>query len=104
MEQWETWLPRSAQTHTVQARTPQVSVSISNRSMGLDPTTSEARRVHPISGTDQADEVFLHFNIAAENFYIMKLCSRLFVLYCRNCPKDDKFRHFIPILRKLGAA
>jgi len=36
--------------------------------------------------------------------YIMKLCSRLFVLYCRNCPKDDKFRYFIPILRKLGAA
>ena len=25
-------------------------------------------------------------------FYIMKLCSRLFVMYCRNCPKDDKFR------------
>jgi len=28
------------------------------------------------------------------SFYIMKLCSRLFVLYCRNCPKDDKFRKF----------
>ena len=27
----------------------------------------------------------------------------LFVLYCRNCPKDDEFRYFIPILRKLGA-
>jgi len=25
-------------------------------------------------------------------FYITKLCSRLFVLDCRNCPKDDKFR------------
>jgi len=37
-------------------------------------------------------------------FYIMELCSRLFVLYCRNCPKDYKFRYFIPILRKLGAA
>jgi len=36
--------------------------------------------------------------------YIMKLCSRLFVLYCRNCPKDDKFRYFIAILTKLGAA
>ena len=35
---------------------------------------------------------------------IMKLCSRLFVLYCRNCPKDDKFTYFIPILRKLGVA
>jgi len=29
---------------------------------------------------------------AAEIFYIMKLCSRLFVLCCRNCSKDDKFR------------
>jgi len=47
---------------------------------------------------------WLRYNFAAENFYIMKLCSRLFVLYCRNCPKDDKFRYFIPILRKLGAA
>ena len=37
-------------------------------------------------------------------FYIMKLCSRLFVLYCRNCPKYDKFRYFIPILRKLWSA
>ena len=36
--------------------------------------------------------------------YIMKLCSSLFVLYCRNCLKDDKFRQFILILRKLGAA
>ena len=35
--------------------------------------------------------------------YIMELCSRLFVLYCPNCPKDDKFKYFIPILRKLRA-
>ena len=26
----------------------------------------------------------------------MKLCSRLFVLYCRSRPKDDKSRHFDP--------
>jgi len=45
---------------------------------------------------------WLCYIFAAESFYIMKLCSRLFVLYCRNCPKDDKFRYFIPILRKLG--
>ena len=44
------------------------------------------------------------YNFAADSFYIMKLCSRLFVLCCRNCPKDDKFRYFIPILRTLGAA
>jgi len=35
---------------------------------------------------------WLRYNFAAESFYIMKLCSRLFVLYCRNCAKDDKFR------------
>jgi len=29
-------------------------------------------------------------------FYIMKVCSRLFVLYCRSGPKDDKSRHFDP--------
>jgi len=45
---------------------------------------------------------WLRYNFAADSFFIMKLCSRLFVLYCRNCPKDDKFRYFIPILRKLG--
>jgi len=44
------------------------------------------------------------YNFAADSFYIMKLRSRLFVLYCRNCTKNDKFRYFIPILRKLGAA
>jgi len=31
------------------------------------------------------------YKFAAESFYIMKLCSTLFVLYCRNCPKDDKW-------------
>ena len=35
---------------------------------------------------------WLRYNFAADSCYIMKLCSRLFVLYCRNCPKDDKFR------------
>ena len=34
-------------------------------------------------------------------FYIMKLYSRLFVVYCQNCPKDDKFRYFIPIFKKI---
>ena len=29
-------------------------------------------------------------------FYIMKLCSILFVLYCRSRPKDDKSRHLDP--------
>jgi len=36
------------------------------------------------------------YNVAADSFYIMKLCSRLFVLYCRSRPKDYKSRHFDP--------
>jgi len=35
---------------------------------------------------------WLRYKFAADSFYIMKLCSRLFVLYCRSCPKDNKFR------------
>jgi len=33
---------------------------------------------------------------AADSFYIVKLRSRLFVLYCRSRPKDDRSRHFDP--------
>ena len=43
----------------------------------------------------------MRYNFAADSFYIMKLCSRLLVLYCRNCPKDDKFWYFIPIFKFL---
>jgi len=32
----------------------------------------------------------------SSSFYTMKLCSRLFVLYCRSRPKDDRSRHFDP--------
>ena len=35
---------------------------------------------------------WLRYNFVADSFYIMKLCSRRFFFYCRNCPKDDKFR------------
>jgi len=38
----------------------------------------------------------MRYNFAADSFYIMKLCSRLFVLYCQSRPKDDKSRHFDP--------
>ena len=38
----------------------------------------------------------MRYNFAADSFYIMKLCSRLFLLYCRSRPKDDKSRHFDP--------
>ena len=36
------------------------------------------------------------YNFAADSFYIMKLCSRLFVLHCRGRPKYDRSRHFDP--------
>ena len=36
------------------------------------------------------------YNYAADSFYIMKLCSRLFVLHCRSRPKYDNSRHFDP--------
>ena len=36
------------------------------------------------------------YNFAADSFYIMKLCSRLFVLDCRSRPKYDTSRHFDP--------
>jgi len=45
---------------------------------------------------------WLRYNFAADGFYTMKLYSRLFVLYCWNCLKDDKFRYLITILRQLG--
>ena len=38
----------------------------------------------------------MRHKFAADSFYIMKLCSRLFVLYCRSRLKDDKSRHFDP--------
>jgi len=38
----------------------------------------------------------MRYNCAADSFYIIKLCSRRFVLYCRSRPKNDKFRHFDP--------
>ena len=36
------------------------------------------------------------YNFAADSFYIMKLCSRLFVLHCRSRPKYDNYGHFDP--------
>ena len=38
----------------------------------------------------------MRYNFAADSFYIMKLCSRLFVLRCRSRPKYDNSRHFDP--------
>ena len=36
------------------------------------------------------------YHFAADSFYIMKLCSRLFVLHCRSRPKYDTSMHFDP--------
>jgi len=38
----------------------------------------------------------MRYNFAADSFYIMRLCSRLFVLHCRRRPKYDNSRHFDP--------
>ena len=36
----------------------------------------------------------MRYNFAADSFYIMKLCSRLFVLHCRSRPKYNNAKHF----------
>jgi len=38
----------------------------------------------------------MRYNFAADSFYTMKLCSRLFVLHCRSRPKYDNPWHFDP--------
>jgi len=57
-----------------------------------------ATELPPASYWYQAKGNWMCYNFAADSFYIMKFYSRLLVLYCRNCPKDDKFRSLIPIL------
>ena len=42
------------------------------------------------------------YNLAADSFYIMKLCSRRFVLHCRSRPKYDRSRHFDPHFEEVG--
>jgi len=45
------------------------------------------------------------YNPAADtdSFYIMKLCSRLFVLHCRSRPKYDRSIHFDPHFEEVGS-
>ena len=38
----------------------------------------------------------MRYNSGADSFYIMKLCSRLFVPHCRSRPKYNNYRHFDP--------
>ena len=42
------------------------------------------------------------YNVAADSFYIMKLCSRLFVLDCQSRPKYDTSGHFDPHFEEVG--
>ena len=46
----------------------------------------------------------MRYNFAADSFYIMKLCSRLFVLIVEVVQNTTALDILIPILRKLGAA
>ena len=38
----------------------------------------------------------MRYNVAADSFYILKLCSGRFVLHCRSRPKYDNAKHFDP--------
>ena len=38
----------------------------------------------------------MRYIFAADSFYIMQLCSRLFVLHCRSRPRYDISMHFDP--------
>ena len=42
------------------------------------------------------------YNSAADSFYIMKLCSTLFVLHCRSRPKYDRSRDIDPHFEEVG--
>jgi len=44
----------------------------------------------------------MRYNFTADSFYIMKLCSRLFVLHCRSRPKYDRSRHIDPHFEEVG--
>ena len=73
---------------------------------GLVPLRSDIKgtELPPANILIPLERQLIAVQLSADSFYVMKLCSRLFVLYCRNCPKGHKFRYFIPILRKVGAA
>ena len=63
------------------------------------PLTGEGRSLGgKISGN------WMHYNYAADSFYIMKLCSRLFILHCRSRPKYDTSMHFDPHFEEVRGA
>jgi len=55
-------------------------------------------RGHPLANIlIPLERQLIALQLCAGSFYIVnKLCSRLFVLYCRSRPKDDKSTHFDP--------
>ena len=44
----------------------------------------------------------MRYNFTADSFYIMKLCSRLFVRHCQSRPKYDRSRYFDPHFEEVG--
>jgi len=44
------------------------------------------------------------YNFAADSFYIMKLCSRLFVLDCRSRPNTTPLGTFDPHFEEVGGS
>jgi len=45
---------------------------------------------------------WLRYNFAADGYYIMRLCSRLFVLYCRSCPNATNLGTLSPFWGSWG--
>jgi len=60
------------------------------RSLGAK--ISEGKGRIPANILIPLERQLIGLQFAADSFYIMKLCSRLFVLFRRNCPKDDRCR------------
>jgi len=62
--------------------------------MGVGPLRSDIKgtKLPPSNILIPLERQLIAIQLCRWRFYIMKLCSRLFVLYCRYCPKDDKFR------------
>jgi len=61
-------------------------------SVPLHSDIKERTELPPANILISLERQLIALQLCPYSFYIMKLCSRLFVLYCRNCPKDDKFR------------
>jgi len=52
---------------------------------------SEKNAIPPANILIPLERQLIALQLCRRHFYIMKLRSRLLVLYCRNCMKDDKF-------------